>query len=166
MNQAEFEGLYQELEGPLFNILYRWVWNEDEAMELLHDAFLRLWEKKDEVNMTEVKAFVYKIALNKAKNHLRYKSIRKWIGFDTINHLLTDKTNTAEDHEKTEQKKALRIALDNLPEKYRQVILLHRFSEMPYAEIAQVLGIAEGTVASRIHKSNSLMKAQMIGWLE
>jgi len=41
-----FERAYRSLERPLFNYLYRWVWDEQTAQDLIHDAFERLWRRR------------------------------------------------------------------------------------------------------------------------
>ena len=46
LTQSGWEALYRRLERPLFNLAYRYVWQREEAQDVLHDAFLRVWTKR------------------------------------------------------------------------------------------------------------------------
>ena len=47
VSEAEWEALYRRLERPLYNLAYRYVWNSQEAQDILHDAFMALWARRD-----------------------------------------------------------------------------------------------------------------------
>jgi len=62
MREDDLERLYARLEKPLCNVVFRWVWNMDDAQ----DAFVRLWRMRARVDLATVELLIYKIALNLA----------------------------------------------------------------------------------------------------
>jgi hypothetical protein len=66
--EVELEALYERLEKPVYNVVYRWVWNPEEARDIVQDTFVRLWRMRQRVEMATVEPLVYKIALNLARS--------------------------------------------------------------------------------------------------
>lgn len=157
MNQECFETLYLELEKPLYNTVFRWVWREDEAMDLVQEAFVRLWAVRHKVRQDEAKAYVFKIALNLAARKRRSAKLWKWTGLEGL------VSSDSQDREliESEREKAVRTAVENLPLKIRKVVVLVRFAQMSYKEIGTLLRIPSGTVGSRYHKGIQLLEQQL-----
>jgi RNA polymerase sigma-70 factor (ECF subfamily) len=155
LNRETFEDLYRRLETPLYNTVYRWVWREQDALDLVQEAFLKLWAVRERVNACEAKPYLFRIALNLAANRRRTMRLWQMVGVEAA-------TRDQPSHEgellKKESERRVRRALDQLPEKQRKVILLARFGEMKYKEIGALLKIPEGTVASRYHKAIAHLK--------
>ncbi len=159
MDKETFETLYQEMEKPLYNVVYRWVWQEQEAMDVVQEAFVKLWEKRQQVRTEAARAYVYRTALNLANNRLRYNKLRRWTGIEALAGLAAGQKGGEDILLQDERQKALRKAIESLPEKHRQVLLLCRFSGLSQAKVGELLGIPEGTVASRHHKAVQLLEA-------
>lgn len=153
LDEVELERLYARLEGPLYNAVYRWVWDEEEARDIVQDAFMRLWRMRARVRMSSVESLLWRIALNRASNRRRARKLRQWLSIDAVSPP-TSPTPQADALLATHQDhQALRDAVDALPEKLRRVILMCEFSGMSYQEISDVLDIPPGTVASRRHNA-------------
>ena len=153
MREEDLERLYTELEKPLCNVVFRWVWNIDEAQDVVQDAFVRLWRMRERVNMDTVEPLIYKIALNLAASRRRSKKIWRWVSLD----VLRDTTSAAHPADETlsaqEDRARLRAAVEALPEDLRLVIMLAEYSELSYDQIAETLSIPSGTVGSRRHRA-------------
>ena len=155
-----YEKLYLEMEKPLFNVVYRWVWSDQEARDLVQEAFVKLWERRDRLQPESARAYVYRTALNLAANRLRFQKLRGLVGVDALTGLLSrshGETALLSD----ERERAVRKAVLALPERHRRVLLLCRFAEMSHAEVGKLLGIPEGTVASRDHKARALLRREL-----
>ena len=50
MREEDLERLYARLEKPLCNVVFRWVWNMDDAQDVVQDAFVRLWRMRDRID--------------------------------------------------------------------------------------------------------------------
>lgn len=163
LSQKDIELLYHKYEKPLYNFVYRWVWHAQDSHEIVQDTFVRLWQHRDNLDESTIQALIYKIALNLARNHYRKKiSTRKL--FDHLINFRPTQHARSEHHpvERNQRECVIRSMVDALPEHYRSVLMLCQFSEMSYEEIAGVLKIPAGTVASRKNKAMELMKTQLI----
>ncbi|MGH8399719.1 MAG: RNA polymerase sigma factor [Gammaproteobacteria bacterium] len=140
---------YQRLERPLFDVLYRMLWNRHECQDLMHDAFLRVWQRRDQVDADRVESLVWVSALNLARNRLRWQRLWRTETFDVE---WPDSAATPEQSvDSAMQQRRLHAALKSLPAAMRDVVLLSEFAELSQAEIAKMLKIPAGTVASRRH---------------
>ncbi len=147
LRQEALYASYQRLERPLYNVLYRQLWVTEDCQDVIHDAFVRVWERRDQVDETTLDALVCTTALNLAKNKLRWHLLRRHEDVDDASlHLASDAP--PQDFLATRK---LHWALRQLPRASQQVLLLSEFSGMRGDEIAAVLGIPAGTVASRKH---------------
>lgn len=145
VEEAELVASYQRVEHPLYNALYRMLWDAQECQDMIHDAYLRLWDRRARVDAARIDALAWTTALNLARNRLRWRRLRGWPAPpDTL-----DEVAGGEDPQATAEQAGLHAALRRLPVAMLQVVLMAEFSGMSGREIGAVLGIPEGTVASR-----------------
>ncbi|KFL35642.1 hypothetical protein N788_07860 [Arenimonas donghaensis DSM 18148 = HO3-R19] len=110
----------------------------------MHDAFMRVWHRREAVLETSLEPLLFATALNLARNQLRWKSLRSFVGLD--DHVAA----TGPPHGDCAD---LRRALAALSPGQRKVVLLSEIGGFDTREIAQMLGIPEGTVGSRKHQA-------------
>jgi RNA polymerase sigma-70 factor (ECF subfamily) len=161
MNQAELEQLYARLEKPIYNVVYRWVWQAEEAQDVVQEAFVRLWRMRDRVDPATVEPLVYKIALNLAASRVRWRKIRRWVSLESLREAPARAPDAEARFSRREQRARVRAAVERLPEQLRQVILLCEYSELSYEEIAGILSVPSGTVGSRRHRALKLLREQL-----
>jgi RNA polymerase sigma-70 factor, ECF subfamily len=145
-HRRELEALYVRHERGLFNVAYRYVWNADDARDLVHDAFVRLWGKRARIEWPRAAGLAYRTVLGLAANRRRRNVVRRILGATVsapIQPAIDDQLDTARRDD------AVRRAIDRLPEKLRQVLVLCTFSELDHAAISTLLEIPIGTVGSR-----------------
>jgi RNA polymerase sigma-70 factor (ECF subfamily) len=155
LSEEELYTCYRRLEKPLYNVLFRWLWHAQDCQDLIHDAFLRLWDKRANVDAAHIDNLAWTTALNLARNRLRWR--RLWRSADTID-LPNDESDPAEVTNRHQRELKLRAALKSLPTSQRHVVLLSEFGGLTTAEIAHVLGIPPGTVGSRKHLALAQLK--------
>lgn len=146
---------YRRLESPLFNVLYRWLWQRDECEDVMHDAFLRIWDRRQRVDAARLDALVWTTALNLARNRLRWKSLWRFGAIDPLASADDDPLHEADRHV---AQRRLRAALDTLPRAQRDVLLLAEFGGLDLAEIAALTGAPVGTVGSRRHLARARLR--------
>lgn len=131
------------------------------AEDTTADIFVKAWEKLHTYKIQKnvpFGAWLFRIA--------RYSVIdmyRSQRGFDEVPDTLADTDSLNRTEHRLEQRDTLRLvrqALDQLPKRYRDVLLLTYVSELPYSEVARVLRISEGGV--RILKMRALRKLEAI----
>lgn len=147
---------YEALERPLYNVVYRWVWDPVESQDIVQEAFLRCWRIRDRVDPAGLKALLYRTALRLASNHRRRRKLWQMVGLGE---------EPAVEHKDAAAGSAgreLRAALEALPEALRRVLLLSELAGMSYKEIAAVMSIREGTVGSRRNRALAALRASLL----
>jgi RNA polymerase sigma-70 factor (ECF subfamily) len=149
MSERDLEALFERLEKPVYNVLYRSVWSREAARDLVQETFLRLWRTRRTVVLDTAEPLVYRIALNLAKSKLRRRKILRWVALEKVTGAMADRRDPERELFRGEEQERLREAVLALPENLRRVILLCEFSDMTYEQIGEALGIPAGTVGSR-----------------
>jgi RNA polymerase sigma-70 factor, ECF subfamily len=157
LDQTAFEACYRRLERPLYNVLFRWLWDAGACQDVLHDCFLKLWDRRDSIDPVALDGWVYTTALNLARNRLRWHRLRQWVGLEQAE----SADATLEASELGADGPRLRRALEALPGDERDVLLLSEFSGFDTAELATMLGIAPGTVGSRKHRALARLRRML-----
>jgi RNA polymerase sigma-70 factor (ECF subfamily) len=159
--QAAFDILVERFQDPLMNYIVRFVGNYDDAADILQDTFLRIYKKKHLYKtIARVSTWVYTIAGNLAKSELR-KGHRKY----TTRLVRTNDDNDEytlplPDGEPLPDRSAnssllsekIQEALLQIPEVFREAVVLRDIQELSYEEIAEIIDMPIGTVKSRISR--------------
>lgn len=148
LDEAALERLYVKLEKPMFNVVYRWLWNASDAQEVVQEAFLKVWKAREGVDLATVEPLLYRTALNLASNKRRSARIWRWLGLDEAEEPIDARTSE-QALARARAQARVRAAIDALPERLREVVVLAEYAELSYAEIGATLGIPAGTVGSR-----------------
>lgn len=151
LDDAQLTACYRRLERPLYNALYRLLWEPQACMDVMHDACLAVWAKRDGVDPTRVDALVTAAALNLARNHRRWQSLRRWLPWDDASAGMLPRAGEDDEPSAQLETAQLRVAVEALPWRDREVLVLGEFMGFSTVEIAEALGIPPGTVGSRRH---------------
>ncbi len=145
----EFEALYLRLEKPVFNVVYRWLWNTEEARDVTQEAFMKVWDARKRVVLATVEPLVFRSALNLAANRLRGRKLRRFFSLESAVHEVDPKQDPHATLEVQQRRAAVRKAIEALPEKLKSVVVLCELSGLSTQQIADALEIPSGTVSSR-----------------
>lgn len=127
----------------------------DDARDIVHDAYLRLMDYAGEASIDNPRAYLYRVTANVANDHgVKTKSRTEWIepeaNPDALHSPLPDPESAAISRHALQR---CLTALEELPEIYRHVFLLHRIDGIGQGEIAAALGIPKRTVERYIAKA-------------
>jgi RNA polymerase sigma-70 factor, ECF subfamily len=161
-----FTMLYRRYERPVFGVLLRLAGGRRPlAEEWLQEAFTRVWlgAGTHDPARGEVRPWIYKIALNTARSELSRKRHRTpHVSLDESGLDLPDEgagegqvAARLDDARRTE---AVALALRELPDFMREVIVLRCSRELSFAEIAEVTGAPQGTLKSRFHRAVAALR--------
>jgi RNA polymerase sigma-70 factor (ECF subfamily) len=149
--------------AQLTRYLQRLVQSDQLAEELHQQTWLSVLDHLDRFDPAGggFKAWLYRIATNKANDHWRFRS-REKTAKDGLK-LATDQTfpDASMPLEGREQADKLRAAIEQLPENQKQVLLLRYYSGLKFVEIAQTLGCPLNTALGRMHKAIQKLKELM-----
>lgn len=158
LSEAQLYACYRRMEKPLYNVLYRWLWQAQDCQDIIHDAFLRVWDRRAQVDVERLDNLAWTTALNLARNRLRWRTLWRFVDTDKHAHAPSDPAMEAD---RAQRECRLRDALQRLPLKQRHVLLLAEFGGLSTAAIAQVLDIPPGTVGSRKNAALSRLRQQL-----
>jgi len=160
-----FEELYRLHSGRLFSLTCRMVGNPADAEDLLQDIFLVAHRKLDSFRgESALGTWLYRLATNVCLDHLRSRAARTSELTDTLDDepWIPDSSsrNLAE---RTVSKMDLERAIALLPDRSRAAFVLHDIEGLEHGEVAAVLGIAEGTSKSQVHKARMRLRKLLSG---
>lgn len=161
-NQAAIEMLVRQYETGVFKLALSIVGNEADASEITQETFIAaLKSLKTYQEKKTFKAWLYTIALNLSRSHLRKRKIieRLQTTLGSIFRVETQKQSLPEDDVIRNEKEAiLWNELNKLDERHRVVVVLRYFHELPISEISEILSVNEGTIHSRLFTARERLR--------
>ncbi|HSH40162.1 MAG TPA: sigma-70 family RNA polymerase sigma factor [Chthoniobacterales bacterium] len=150
---------------PHFNAAYnlaRWLTGHDQdARDVVQEAFLRAFRAFDGFYGTDGRAWLLAIVRNTAYSSIqKNKPIRSMALFDEEIHsdTRTETTNPRANLQLSEDAQRLQDGMENLPSEFREVLVLRHQEGMSYRKIAEVAGIPQGTVMSRLARARARLR--------
>ena len=168
-DEKAYTELTQKYQKPLYFHVCKMIRNPDFAEDLVQDIFLKAFKSlKNYKNDYAFSTWLYRIATNHTIDYLRKKkletlSIHADDSDDThaTIQLADEDSFTDEPMIRRERKNKVHEAIDQLPEKYREVILKRHIEEKSYQEIAEEMDIPLGTVKAHIFRARELLYKYM-----
>lgn len=160
-----FGDLVVKYQNRLFNTVFRIVGNQEDAQDIVQEAFLQAFSNLSRFRMSsQFYTWLYRIAFNVAVNTLQQR--KRFISVESlpedIGESFVDKGETAqEETSRREDAAILWSAIDRLPLDYRAPLVLREIEDASYEEIAEMLKIPVGTVRSRLHRARIALKEMM-----
>ena len=168
-NEMAFNLLVGRFKDPLTNFVYRFVGDLDDCEDIVQETFVRVFRSRKSYRpIAKFSTWIYTIATNLAKSHLRRKKLRRIISFSRSKdepepiYDIPDETAKADALlESSIREERIQKALDALPVKYRQIALLRDVQELTYEEIVAITRLPMGTVKSRINRARALLQEML-----
>ncbi len=153
-----FDGLVRESRERIFSMLLRSVKDPGTAEDLLQETYVRAYRGLGSLKDTQAcERWLYQIAGNLAKDHLRRLQVERRVLRDAE---AVEEAPVAP--ESGEDLRALILqAVDELPDRHREVFLLREVQGLGHAEIARTLGVPEGTVWSRLSFARKTLQEKL-----
>ena len=165
-NEDAIELFVRQYETDVFRLALSIVGDQAEANEITQETFLsalRSFHSYKEQN--SLKAWLYTIALNQSRTHLRKGKL-----LERLKASLTSIFQLEEKHKQKspedifiqgEKEAVIWNELNNLDERHRTVVILRYFHDLSIAEISEILAINEGTIHSRLHTARARLKRSL-----
>jgi len=155
-----FERYYRQLFGFMFNMTRQKELSED----LVQNVFLRLLRYPDGFRgFGEFRTWMYQVARNVLYDHFR-KIKRTPVNVDLDIHegRLLSESDADASLEKREELEKLEKALQMLSDENRELVVMCRYQELKYSEIASILNITEGAVKVRVHRALGQLRTNFL----
>ncbi|HET9228915.1 MAG TPA: RNA polymerase sigma factor [Thermoanaerobaculia bacterium] len=163
-----FTALVETHEERLLRLCERLLGDAEEARDAAQEVFLKAFRKAGEVRpMGQVYTWLYRIAVNHCLNKLRRRKLVRFLRFESNpeepDSPAFDPPDAGPDPvsalETRRRWQATRNAIAKLPDNQRAVLILVRFEGLSYRQVAEVLGITEGAVESRLFRAMRRLEA-------
>ena len=156
--EQEYNLLFKRLYPGLMFYANRFL-DEDEAEDVVQDAFVELWEKRNEIDLGDsIHTFMYRSVYFKAINIIRHKNVE-----NNYSQSLIDIYQKKIDyfHPDDEINKEIFSVIESLPEKCKEVFKLSYLNDMKNKEIAELLNISLRTVEAHMYKALKFLRANL-----
>jgi RNA polymerase sigma-70 factor (ECF subfamily) len=166
---TSFNSLLERHRTPVIHYLFRLVQNRAIAEELAQEVFLRVYRSREKYEPSaKFTTWLFRIATNLAFNWMRDEKARKSQdslddeGAAGATRRIFDRQPSIETRLVREVKMSeVRDAIERLPEKQRAAVLMHKYDEMEYSQIAKVIGCSESAVKSLIFRAYESLRARL-----
>ncbi len=169
--------LLATFQHPVFNLISHILEDYADAADVLQEVFIKVFKGIRNFNgESSLKTWIYRIAVHEASNHRRSWFRRHWrepysLDDEDSPSAVATAQAAASDRdpyqvlEQAEREEVVTRALASLAPPYRTVVVLREVEGLAYEEIAEVLGLAEGTVKSRLLRGRELLRRKLASYV-
>lgn len=170
--QSAFEYLVQKYRRPMVSFMYRMAHNSAVAEDLAQEVFLRVYRSRESYEASaKFTTWLYRIATNLAVNHARdtrHERPENQVSIDEPDEEtgttfeLPDRSLNAEQAIMVrERMKAIRQKVEALPEQQKLAVIMHKYQQMDYKQIAEVLKKSESATKSLLFRAYETLREQL-----
>ena len=171
-DESAFAYLVQKYRRPMVGFMYRLCHNPSTAEELAQEVFLRVYRSRTTYEPSaKFTTWLYRIATNLAVNHARdnrHERPENTVRLDepdqetgTTPDLADESLSAEEQILKRERLAAIRSKVNGLPERQRVAVIMHKYQQMDYREIAGVLKLSESATKSLLFRAYETLREQL-----
>lgn len=169
-NSAAFESIVRKYQGLVCAITYSSTGNVQKSEELAQETFVRAWKNLKQLkDLGSFKAWLCSIANITVKNHFRSQKrdlLRRADSIDNAEGVACDTAGPAENLVSKEEQTVVARALENIPESYRQPLILFYRQGQSVKEVAEQLDLSEENVRTRLSRGRKMLKEQVTSVVE
>ena len=167
-DEASFATLLARYRNPIVSFLYRMVQNAGVAEELAQDVFLRVFRAREKYEVSaKFSTWLYCIATNVALNHIR--DGKRARNTETLDDPESAAHRTLRSPDLTAEERMVagslgwevRSAIEQLPANQRTAVILHKYQELDYKQIAAALGSSESAVKSLLFRAYETLRGRL-----
>jgi RNA polymerase sigma-70 factor (ECF subfamily) len=171
-DESAFDYLVQKYRRPMLGFMYRMAHNSAVAEDLAQEVFLRVYRSRENYEASaKFTTWLYRIASNLAVNHARdtrHERPENTVSLDEPDHEtgltmdVPDDSLTAEESiVRRERLAAIRQRVQALPERQRIAVIMHKYQQMDYRQIADVLKLSESAIKSLLFRAYETLRVQL-----
>jgi RNA polymerase sigma-70 factor (ECF subfamily) len=171
-DDAAFQYLVQKYRRPMMSFMFRMAHNAAAAEDLAQEVFLRVYRSRESYQASaKFTTWLYRIATNLAVNHARdtrHERPENTVNLDEPDantgqtpDLADDSLSVEEEIVRRERLAAIRQKVQALPERQRLAVAMHKYQQMDYKQIAEVLKLSESATKSLLFRAYETLREQL-----
>jgi RNA polymerase sigma-70 factor (ECF subfamily) len=162
LDRQNFETIFKAYFPALMAFSRKILGNEDDAREVVHQVFIKLWERRNEIDLsTPLKSYLFTAVNNRSLNMIRDR--KKFVDAEVPE--ANSEWDVSAQIEGMELEERIRGAIARLPERCRVIFELSRFEGLSYGDIAKQLDISIKTVENQMTKALKILREQLANYL-
>jgi RNA polymerase sigma-70 factor (ECF subfamily) len=176
-DESAFDRLVETYSGPVHALLSRFLGPTSDREDLVQEVFLRVIRARERYQPSaKLSTWLYRIAFNLCVNERAKLGSRTEVGVRSTRdgeagpslEFADERAEEPEDRlARQDVVRAVRRAIADLPESQRMALILAKYEELPYEEIAQVLGApSEKAIKSMVHRARERLRTALAPWLQ
>lgn len=171
-NEEVFEEIVRRYQKKVYNTTYRMMGNHEDASDLAQEAFIRIYRNlRSFQGKSSFSTWLFTITTNVCRDELRKRqrrlqaqSLSEPVQFDDgeVEREIADDSMAPEVMSlHREMQDEIQAVIEQLPSEQKEAIILREFQGLSYEEIAEISGVAVGTIKSRISRARQSMKKEL-----
>ncbi|MGZ3871729.1 MAG: RNA polymerase sigma factor [Mucilaginibacter sp.] len=165
-NQKSYADLMHRYKDSIYFMVLKMVNNKEDAMDLTVETFAKAFEKLDKYHPDfAFSTWLFRVATNNCIDFIRKKKLTTMSIHNMVDEngeerqldIKDDMLNPEEYSIKKQQTQELKLLIESLPQRYRNLITLRYFDELSYEEISQQLDLPLGTVKAQLFRARYLL---------
>ena len=166
MNKVERDRLLTEAMDQygdyLIRLAFAFVKNKTKAEDIVQESFIRYYITLENFeNRSSVKTYLYRITVNECHNYFKSWAYRKTEISSLVSSITVHKQTPEDDLLMQESKQQVAQLVDNLPNKYKEVVWLYYYAELSVKEIGDVLNCSANTVKTRLARGRKIARLSL-----
>jgi RNA polymerase sigma-70 factor (ECF subfamily) len=160
-NHNAFEILFKTYSQKLIYFSRRYVRDKQIAENIIQDVFLTIWQNKKNLNPTKnIQSYLFTAVKNESLKQLRHLNVENQQR-ENVSRLSIVELTPDETIDQKELREELNKAINDLPDKCREIFAMSRFDQLKYSEIADILGISVKTVETQMGRALKKLREQL-----
>lgn len=161
-----FEQLFRKHYPVLCGYATKYVWDPDQAEEIVQDLFYNIWQKKNNLNIDiSIEAYLFRAVRNSCLNYLKHQRIRQQHADNVKSDSLSGQVSSDNPVETLELQVKIDEAVEALPPERQKIFRLSRYEGLKYKEIADQLGLSVKTVEAQMGKALKTLRENLSEYL-
>jgi RNA polymerase sigma-70 factor (ECF subfamily) len=167
-----FKELFDSNVTLVHNVCFRMLGSRQDAEDVTQEVFLEAYKSLHRFRFeSKLSTWLYRIAVNRSLNHQRKRKLERWLSLDfevgeggAEGSAFPDTAANEPDSllEKEDTERIVQNAIGKLPERQRIALLLHRYEDLPYQEIAKIMDVSVASVESLLHRAKETLAKRLL----
>jgi RNA polymerase sigma-70 factor (ECF subfamily) len=167
-----FKELFDSNVTLVHNVCFRMLGSRQDAEDVTQEVFLEAYKSLHRFRFeSKLSTWLYRIAVNRSLNHQRKRKLERWLSLDfevgeggAEGSAFADTAVNEPDSllEKEDTERIVQNAIGKLSERQRIALLLHRYENLPYQEIAKIMGVSVASVESLLHRAKETLAKRLL----
>jgi RNA polymerase sigma-70 factor (family 1) len=158
--RGAFDEIYNRYWMVLYNTAYKRTRNREQCRDAVQNVFIDLWQRRAVVNITHLSAYLHQAVRFQILKALA-KDPQQSVFLNDAENLFTSPIYTDDGLKEKEALKLIGLWLETLPEKRRNIFILHYKEGLSTREIAEKLGISQNTVQAQLYTATESLRAKL-----